>query len=121
VEPVAATAAGRWFTPGFTGAEPYVAMLRETDPEGYAGCCDALAAFDATARLGGITAPTLVIAGAEDGPTPPHGHADRLAEGIPGAGLVVIDRAGHLANAERPEPVTEALTGHLDRTWKGRR
>jgi 3-oxoadipate enol-lactonase len=120
VGPVAGTAASRWFTPGFTGAEPYVAMLRDTDPEGYAACCDALAAFDATARLGGVSAPTLVIAGAEDGPTPPHGHADRLADGIPGAELVVIDGAGHLANAERPERVTEAITAHLDRTWKGR-
>jgi 3-oxoadipate enol-lactonase len=120
VEPVAATAAGRWFTPGFTGADPYVAMLRATDPEGYAGCCDALASFDATATLVNIAAPTLVIAGAEDGPTPPRGHADRLAEGIPGAELVVVDGAGHLANAERPEPVTEAITAHLDRTWKGR-
>ncbi|WP_433234150.1 3-oxoadipate enol-lactonase [Actinomadura nitritigenes] len=120
VEPVAATAAGRWFTPGFTGADPYVAMLRATDPEGYAGCCDALASFDATAALGDIAAPTLVIAGAQDGPTPPRGHADRLAEGIPGAELVVVDGAGHLANAERPERVTEAITAHLDRTWKGR-
>ncbi|WP_084551292.1 3-oxoadipate enol-lactonase [Actinomadura rifamycini] len=119
VEPVARTAADRWFTPSFTGAEPYVAMLRGTDPEGYAGCCDALAEFDAAARLPEVSAPTLVIAGAQDGPTPPAGHADRLAEGIPDAGLVVVEGAAHLAGAERPGPVTEAMTAHLDRTWKG--
>lgn len=119
VGPVADSAAGRWFTPGFTGAEPYVAMLRATDPEGYAACCDALAGFDATARLGAVTAPTLVIAGAQDGPTPPAGHADRLAAGIPGARLAVVDGAGHLANVERPAAVTEEITAHLERTWKG--
>ncbi|WP_207946690.1 3-oxoadipate enol-lactonase [Actinomadura sp. 7K507] len=117
--PVAETAAGRWFTPEFTGAEPYAAMLRATHPAGYAGCCDALARFDATGRLGEITAPTLVIAGAQDAPTPPEGHADRLAAGIPDASLTVVEGAGHLANAERPEPVTDAITAHLHRTWKG--
>ncbi|GAA4098035.1 3-oxoadipate enol-lactonase [Actinomadura miaoliensis] len=119
VGPVAETAAQRWFAPGFTGAGPYVAMLRATDPAGYAACCDALAAFDVTDRLARITAPTLVIAGAEDVPTPPAGHGDVLADRIPDADLVVVDGAGHLANAERPGPVTGAITRHLDRTWKG--
>ncbi|MDL4776462.1 MULTISPECIES: alpha/beta fold hydrolase [Thermomonosporaceae] len=117
--PIAGTAAGRWFTPGFTGAGPYVAMLRAVDPEGYAGCCEALARFDVTARLGEITAPALVVAGAEDVATPRGAHADVLAAGIPGARLVVIGAAGHLASAERPGPVTDAITGHLDLTWKG--
>ncbi|WP_338028249.1 alpha/beta fold hydrolase [Actinomadura graeca] len=121
VGPVADTAAGRWFAPGFTGADPYVAMLRATDPGGYAACCDALAAFDATGVLDRIAAPTLVIAGAEDVPTPPRGHADLLAEGIPDAGLVIVEGAGHLAVAERPEPVAAVITAHLDRTWKGTR
>ncbi|NDU71318.1 alpha/beta fold hydrolase [Actinomadura sp. DSM 109109] len=121
VGPVADGAADRWFTPSFTGAAPYVAMLRATDTEGYAACCDALAAFDATARLAGIRAPTLVVAGARDRPTPPRGHADRLAAGIPGARLTVVEGAGHLANAERPGEVTGAITAHLDRTWRGAR
>ncbi|WP_067639540.1 3-oxoadipate enol-lactonase [Actinomadura latina] len=119
VGPVAGSAAGRWFTPAFAHADAYVAMLRATAPGGYAACCDALAGFDATGRLGEITAPTLVIAGAQDGPTPPRGHADRLAAGIPGARLTVIEGAGHLANAERPVAVTREITAHLDRTWKG--
>ena len=119
VGPVADTAAARWFTPGFTGAEPYVAMLRAADPAGYAACCDALAAFDITDRLADIAAPTLVIAGAEDGPTPPAGHGDVLAARIPAAELVVVDGAGHLANVERPGPVTDAIVRHLERTWKG--
>ncbi|MFB4317046.1 3-oxoadipate enol-lactonase [Actinomadura sp. 21ATH] len=116
--PLAATAPGRWFTPGFGGSGPYTDMLRATDPDGYAACCDALALFDATARLPEIAAPTLVIAGADDPATPVEGHADRLAAGIPGARLTVLDGASHLAGAERPAAVTEAITTHLDRTWK---
>lgn len=116
--PVADGAAGRWFTPGFGGAEPYLAMLRSTDPAGYAACCEALAAFDTTGRLAEITAPTLVIAGRDDVPTPPRGHGDRLAEGIPDARLAVVE-GGHLANAERPGLVTDEITAHLRRTWKG--
>ncbi|GAA1533890.1 hypothetical protein GCM10009678_15280 [Actinomadura kijaniata] len=120
VGPVADSAPGRWFTPRFTGAGPYAAMLRATDPEGYAACCDALAAFDATARLGEITTPTLVISGAEDLPTPPAGHGRVLAEGVPGAAHTVVEAAGHLANAERPGPVTEAIIKHLEGTRDGR-
>src|SRR6266576_2296762 len=44
------------------------------DPQGYAGCCEAIAALDLRSSLGQISAPALVIAGAEDPATPPwHG------------------------------------------------
>ncbi|GAA4566538.1 3-oxoadipate enol-lactonase [Planotetraspora kaengkrachanensis] len=117
MEPVARAAEARWFTPGFAGAAPYLAMLRGADPEGYAACCEALAGFDARDRLGLVEAPTLVIAGAEDLATPPdHGRA--LAGGIPGAELLVVSEAAHLANAERPDVVTAAVAGHLASPWK---
>ncbi|WP_436762583.1 alpha/beta fold hydrolase [Streptosporangium sp. V21-05] len=59
-----------------------------------------------------LSAPTLVLAGADDPATPP-GHARRIAEGIPGSRLVVLPGAAHLANVERPEAVSEHLVGHL--------
>jgi 3-oxoadipate enol-lactonase len=115
LEPLADMLVGRWFTSGHTDTRRARAMLSQVDPEGYAACCEALAAFDVRDRLGEVRAPTLVIAGAEDIATPLD-HAETLAQGIPGADLVVVPGAAHLANLERPEPVTNAMLRHLERT-----
>ncbi|GAA4192076.1 3-oxoadipate enol-lactonase [Microbispora amethystogenes] len=118
-KPLVEATRSRWFTAGFPGAERYLDMLRGADPEGYAACCDALAAFDVRDRLGEVRAPTLVIAGAEDPATPP-AHAEVLAEGIPDAALLVVPGAAHLATAERPDVVTEAIVRHLTTTTSRR-
>jgi 3-oxoadipate enol-lactonase/4-carboxymuconolactone decarboxylase len=114
--PVADAAATRWFTPGFAtdpAARALVRTLRDdVDPAGYAACCEALAEYDLRAELDRITAPTLVVAGRRDLPTPP-GHARELADGIPGAGLVELAGAAHLAPVERSRPVTAALLDHF--------
>jgi 3-oxoadipate enol-lactonase len=108
---------GLWFTAEWAEREPaeadrLIAMLRGTPAEGYAACCDAIAAFDVRDRVGGITAPTLVLAGAEDPATT--GELMReLAEGIPGAQFVVVPGAGHLPNATHPAEVNAALREHL--------
>lgn len=49
---------------------------------------------DPRPRLGGITAPTLVIHGSED-PFFPPGHAAALVREIPGAELLLLDGVGH--------------------------
>ncbi|SEG96784.1 3-oxoadipate enol-lactonase / 4-carboxymuconolactone decarboxylase [Nonomuraea solani] len=108
--PLLGPTAGRWFA-----GPPDPALLDDlaaTDPAGYADCCDALAGYDLRGELAAITAPTLVVAGREDPATPP-AHARLLADGIPGATLVEVAGAAHLANADRPEPVTAALLAHL--------
>jgi 3-oxoadipate enol-lactonase len=115
LEPLADMFVGRWFTPGYANTGVARAMLRKVDAEGYAACCAALAAFDVRDRLGEVRASTLVIAGAEDIATPLD-HAETLAQGIPGAELVIVPGAAHLANLERPEPVTHAMLRHLERT-----
>jgi 3-oxoadipate enol-lactonase/4-carboxymuconolactone decarboxylase len=118
LDPLAATAPARWFTPAFAGAPVAAALVedqRTADPDGYAACCDALAAFELRADLGRITAPTLVVGGRDDRATPPN-HARELADGIPGAALVEIPGAAHLAPAEQPGRVLTALLAHLDRT-----
>lgn len=108
---------GTWFTAEWAEHSPGEAkrlldMLRATPPEGYAACCEAIGAFDVRDRLGEITAPTLTIAGAEDPATTPD-MVRFIADGIPGARLVVVPRAAHLPNATDPEVVNEALRRHF--------
>jgi pimeloyl-ACP methyl ester carboxylesterase len=62
--------------------------------------------------LGSITAPTLVIAGAQDPATPPW-HGAAIASAIPGARLRVVRRAAHLANVSNAAEVTALLVPHL--------
>ena len=111
VESIADAVVARWFTPA---APPeLVARFREqlvqTPREEYAQCCEALAAWDFRDRLGEIAAPTLVIAAANDGATPPE-YAEALARGIPDAKLVVLRDAAHLANVEQPEAFSRVVS-----------
>lgn len=107
----------RWFTPAFHENRPETVkwaggMLRNTPPEGYASCCEAIRDADLHGRLGAISAPTLVIAGDSD-PAAPVKQAETIRDAIPEAELVVIEGAAHIANVERPEPVTQAILDHL--------
>lgn len=117
VEPLVATVIGRWLTPAHAEAHPEQvarlrAMLAGTPPEGYAACCEAIAALDLRPDLPRIVAPTMVIAGADDPSTPPdHGRA--IAEAVQLGRLVVLADAAHLASVERPAAVTEIIREHL--------
>ena len=64
------------------------------------------------AELPRIAAPTLVIVGDEDLATTPH-KARALVDGISGAKLVVIPRAGHSSTVEEPAAVTAAIEKFL--------
>jgi 3-oxoadipate enol-lactonase len=110
----------RWFTPRFVASEPervatVVAMLKGTNPEGYAGCGEAIAAMDLRPYLGSVKAPALVVSGAEDVAAPPSVGA-YTARAIPGARLRVIQAASHFAHYEKPGPVTDALLTHFRAT-----
>ncbi|MEO3773012.1 3-oxoadipate enol-lactonase [Micromonospora sp. B9E7] len=114
---IADAVVARWFTPAFATARPDVvadhrALLTATPPDGYAACCEAIAAMDLRPDLGRITAPTLVVAGADD-PATPVEHAREIVGGIPGARLAVVGAAAHLANVEQPEQVRRLLLEHL--------
>lgn len=106
----------RWFTPAAAERpdvwEKFGDMITRADAEGYAACCEAIAGMDILDDLPAITAPTLVIAGAEDPATPPS-HAERIAAGVAGARVEVLSPAAHLANAEQPEAVNRLLLEHF--------
>jgi pimeloyl-ACP methyl ester carboxylesterase len=63
---------------------------------------------DSTDLLPSIAVPALVIVGQEDVLTTP-ADAERIANGIHGARLIVIPNAGHLSNLEQPERFTSAI------------
>jgi len=75
---------------------------------GYSAAAAAMASADLTDDVRRIAVPTLVMAGAQDDVTGPD-RAREIAEGIPGSALVIVPRAGHLANQERPGLVNACL------------
>jgi pimeloyl-ACP methyl ester carboxylesterase len=64
--------------------------------------------------LGEIEVPTTVVVGSGDRLTPPP-FSERMAAAIPGAELVVLEGAGHLANLEAPGEFLAALGALLER------
>ncbi|WP_238418789.1 3-oxoadipate enol-lactonase [Gordonia sp. 'Campus'] len=115
---VAAAVVQRWFTPGYLAAntearQGYEAMVAATPAEGYAACCEAIAAMDQRAELSSITASTLAIAGADDPATPPDLLRD-IVDAVPHGRLLVVPDSAHLANAEQADTITPALLEHLE-------
>jgi 3-oxoadipate enol-lactonase len=113
---IADAVVARWFTPAFVAASPAVVarmrgMLLDQPADGYAASCAAVRDMDQRDAIRGIRAPTLVIAGAHDGATPP---ADGrfIAESIPGARYVELD-AAHISNVEQAPAFTAALVDFL--------
>jgi pimeloyl-ACP methyl ester carboxylesterase len=62
-------------------------------------------------RLGAIAVPTLVIHGSAD-PLFPLGHGRALANEIPGAGLLVLDGAGHGLEPADHDEIVRAVLAH---------
>ncbi|MFG1797677.1 3-oxoadipate enol-lactonase [Nocardia sp. NPDC049149] len=114
---IAEAAVQRWFTPEWRAAHPdrtrdYQQMIAATPAEGYASCCAAIETMDIDARLARISAPTVVIVGADDPATPP-AHGEHIAATIPLARLRIVHPGAHLASAERPDTVNDLILTHL--------
>lgn len=69
---------------------------------------------DLEARLGEVTAPTLVVVGERDLPAL-HALAEELERAIPAAGRVDVAGAGPLPSIERPDLVSGLVIGFLAR------
>lgn len=114
----APTVVSRWLTPAYAAAHPDLvarleAQVAGADDEGYAACAEVVGHVDLRADLGRVTAPTLVVSGAEDQALPPE-HQRAIADGIAGAELLTLSPGAHLANLEQPLQVSGALLGHFD-------
>jgi len=68
---------------------------------------------DSRPDLGAISCPTLVLTSEDDSVISPDESAE-LADGIRGARLMKVPRAGHCTTLEQPKRVTEALLDWLD-------
>ena len=108
----------RWLTPSYAAEHPDLvarleAMVAGADDEGYAACAEVVGRVDLREDLSRITAPTLVVSGAEDPALPP-AHQQAIADGIAGAELLTVSPGAHLANLEQPLRISGALLGHFD-------
>lgn len=92
--------------------EAVIAMMSALHPESYIKTVEASVAQDRAAPIESIRAPTLVITSDAD-PLYPRAISEDMARRIPGARLVVIERAGHLSNIERPLAFNRALRDFL--------
>jgi 3-oxoadipate enol-lactonase len=115
---VADAVVANWFTEAYAGAHPDVIarhrqMIVDTPVEGYAACCEAVAGHNVRDGLSRITAPTLVIAGAQDRAIPAS-QGEAIAAGVPGSKLQILDPAAHIASVERADTVNALIAEHLD-------
>jgi pimeloyl-ACP methyl ester carboxylesterase len=91
----------------------WMRQIEQTDRAGLRGAILGVANRKAVApEIGAITAPTLVICGADDTPTPVK-TAEKIVAGIPGARLEIVPDAGHSSTIERPDAITELLEKFL--------
>ena len=117
MEPHVEPTISRWFTAPFREKHPEVvdpvrAMIRATNPRGYIGCSQGIAALNLTDRLHTINVPTLVVVGEEDAGTPVAA-SRTIHEKIKGSELVILKSASHLSNIEQPEGFSRAVTAFL--------
>ena len=112
LEPIASTAATRWFTEGFIKKNAKIVdqlsiNLAQGSPEGYASCCEALAVADLRDQIQGINIPVLVIAGSKD-PVTTVKDGQYMVNKIRSSALFEID-ASHISNIEQPQAFNKAI------------
>lgn len=115
-EAIAGPVMERWFAAPFR-ATPELAlwrtMLARTPAAGYIAACRALATADQTQATAALRLPVLVVAGSEDGASPPD-LVRATADLIPGAAFHLIDGAGHLPCVETPAAFAAAIAPFLE-------
>ena len=92
----------------------FTKMIETTPVEGYAGWCQAISTLDITDRIKAITLPTQVIAGGDDGASPP-AVAENIHRQIAGSNLVVIPGVAHMLCAEDPPAFHKPVLAFLEK------
>ncbi len=87
-------------------------ILANLSVEGFLAQLAATMSHDATAELGRIQAPTLILKPASDQLIPPHA-SDELARLIPGATLVTFPHGSHGFNVEQADKFNRAVLDFL--------
>lgn len=116
LQPIAATAASRWFTDPFIQSHPSIVNnlcndLSAGSAMGYANCCEALAKADVREQLKDIKIPVLVVAGTQD-PVTTIADGEFMQQRIPQSKLAEIN-ASHISNVEQPEAFNKILKDFL--------
>ena len=112
LQPIASTAAGRWFTEKFiqdnaAAVEKLQISLAAGSAEGYASCCEALAKADLREQLKDIAVPVLVVAGQQD-PVTTVADGQFMINQIKNSALFEIN-ASHISNIECPDEFNQAV------------
>jgi 3-oxoadipate enol-lactonase len=107
----------RWFTEGFRRRHPeqvnrVVSIFLRTSSMAHAQACRALGTMDSRGLLPKITAPVLVVTGAEDYATPPE-MGEAIAEGVLGGQARVLEELRHMSLVEDPS-LAAAAAAFLD-------
>lgn len=113
---IAATVVKGGVSPATYAGKPEVVgfvreLLLRQSTEGYAACCEAMAASNA-ADISKIKCPVLVVAGADDAVSPPANGAGFASE-LTDAKYVELPKCGHWHPIEQPAALNDALAGFL--------
>jgi pimeloyl-ACP methyl ester carboxylesterase len=88
-------------------------MADDVGPDAFIGQLEAIMSrADTRPLLPSIKCPTLILTSDTDNMVP-NAFSTELADGIPGAKLVVIPNCGHLVQLEKPEATTAAMLDWL--------
>ena len=103
----------RWFAPSTRElhpdrAERMLHALRDADDESYAWACEALADYDATAKLALVTPSVLALWGQYDQLVPEE-QSSQIARSVRRGAIECVPNAAHTCPLEQPEAVAARL------------
>jgi 3-oxoadipate enol-lactonase len=119
LKPVSLGTIDRWLSTHYKEKNPrrwqqIFDTILGTTPKGFIGGAAAMQRFNFIDRLPQISAPSIVVCGADD-PVAPPAQNERIAKLIPHAQFVVIPNALHLPNIEDPATFNRIMLNWLKR------